>query len=79
VSWEARVALARAEGDAPGLYWYRRRAGGFYGWDRPQAGTWIGAWMGIPRGRWVFEISADSRDAGWEGAAAVRFRLPSGT
>ncbi len=75
VNWEAQAALARAQGDAPGLFWYRRRAGGFYGWDRPQSGTWIGAWMGIPRGRWVFEISADSRNTGWEGAAAVRFRL----
>lgn len=75
VSWEARAALARFEGDAPGLWWHRRRAGGFYGWDRLKAGTWIGAWIGVPRGRWIFEVSADSRDVGWEGAAAIRFRL----
>ncbi len=75
MNWEARAALARSEGDAPDLWWHRRRAGGFYGWDRPEAGTWIGAWVGIPRGRWMLEVSADSRDVGWEGAAAIRFRL----
>jgi len=72
IDWEARAALARTTG-TPRTLVAPPAGRGFYGWDQLDAGTWIGAWIGIPRGRWEFEISADSRDAGWEGAAAVRF------
>jgi hypothetical protein len=72
VEWEVRAALAEADGDAPDLFWYRRRAGGLYGWDRPAPGSWIGAWARIPLGRWGFEASADAIEGGWETVGAVR-------
>ena len=72
VEWEVRAALAEAGGEAPDLWWYRRRAGGLYGWDRPGPGGRVGAWTRIPFGGWGFEASVDAIEGGWETVGAVR-------
>jgi hypothetical protein len=75
-AWEVRVARVEPDPDSGGtLYWYRRRAGGQYGWDRLPEGTWVGIW-----GRWAgrrgqIELSFDRRAAGWEGTASVRWGM----
>ncbi len=74
VEWEVRAALAEAGGEAPDLWWYRRRAGGLYGWDRrvPAAGWGRGpasrSGGGGSRPRWT-----RSREAGkpWALSAPV--------
>jgi hypothetical protein len=56
------------------VYWYRRRAGGLYGFDRLGQGTWIGAWGRLPAGGVVLEASLDGKPGRWDLAAAVRWR-----
>jgi hypothetical protein len=77
LSWQLVAGLAGLDGEAPDLWWYRRRAGGLYGWDRLGEGTWVGAWARLTRGRWGCEISAANRRAGWGGGLALRMDLGS--
>jgi hypothetical protein len=85
VAWEVRSDLYSASsGGGPksesgsGPWIYRRRAGGLYGWDRIQDGTWLGAWLRVPVLGQGLEVSADAGRAGWDLTAALqlRFHLP---
>gem|GEM_PF-6303353 len=70
---EFRAALVEADAGAPAPWWYRRRAGGLYGWDRLAPGVWIGAWARAPVGGNALEASVDRRGDRWDLAAAWRF------
>ena len=72
VAWEFRAAQVALRGSAPSVWWYSRRAGGLYGWDRLGTGTWMGAWVRFPVGRWILETSADARRDRWDLIAAIR-------
>jgi hypothetical protein len=74
--WELRAALVRREAGAPVLWWYRRRAGGLYGWDAVGTGTWAGGWAAWQRGRLRFEASLDRRGATWDITFALGWWLP---
>lgn len=75
-AWEVRSALVVEDGVPPDVWWYGRRAGGLYGWDRLPTGTWMGAWVRVPWGRWSVEMSADARRERWDWIVALR--LPVG-
>jgi hypothetical protein len=79
VPFEVRAALVGVEGADPGLFWYRRRAGGLYGWDRVPAGVWGGAWLRLPVGPLRAEVSLDARAGAYEAAAAVTARAGGGS
>ena len=64
------------DGRAPDVWWYGRRAGGLYGWDRLPAGTWVGAWVRVPLGRWSIEMSADARGQRWDLIGALAHVSP---
>ncbi len=71
LAWELRTGLVADTGGGPGAWWYRRRAGGLYGWSRPGPGTWIGGWTRLDWGPVTVEISADAEASGWRGAAGI--------
>lgn len=70
-AWEIRAAVVRSRGQAPAGSWYRRRAGGQFGWDGLEPGTWLGGWGRFTTGACRLEVSADRRASGWDVAAAV--------
>jgi hypothetical protein len=72
--WEVRAAAIRLEPGADALSWYRRRAGGLYGWDRPGNGTALGAWTRAPLSTWQVEASVDGGPRGWEATLAMSAR-----
>ena len=78
VAWEIRGAHAAGEGRDPGLFWYRRRAGGLYGWDRVPAGAWAGGWLRWPLGPLRGEASLDARAGGYEASVALTVRVGAG-
>jgi len=67
-----RAAWFGGDPDGPEIWWYRRRAGSLYGWDRLTPGTWLGAWGRL--GVWgvVLEASVDATASGVDVALAVR-------
>lgn len=73
-AWRIRAARVALPPGGPDVYWYRRRAGGLYGFDRLGQGTWIGAWGRLPAGGVVLEASLDGKPGRWDLAAAVRWR-----
>ena len=79
-SWRMEIGLARRTGGAPpDLWWYRRRAGGLYGWDRLRSGAWIGAWGRLPGRGWTLEGSAANRPDGWEAAVSLQMQWTNRT
>lgn len=70
-AWEVRAAVVRSRNRPPAASWYRRRAGGQYGWDPLEAGTWVGGWGRLTVGTCRLEVSVDRRRTGWDVAVAV--------
>ena len=75
LTWQLAAGLASLDGDAPDLWWYRRRAGGLYAWDRLGEGAWVGAWARLGRGRTALEMSLVNRASGWSGGVGLRTDL----
>jgi len=67
-----RAAWFGGDPDGPEIWWYRRRAGSLYGWDRLTPGTWLGAWGRLGVRGVVLEASVDAAASGVDVALAVR-------
>lgn len=67
-----RLANADREERGPTLWWYRRRAGGVYGWDSLHRGVWAGFWGEVNLGPATIEVSMDSYPGGADAVLALK-------